>query len=382
MFLFVCWGDPFKGSSGTEIFVRYLALATARHGHLVHLVYGTRAPDGIDAENIVRHPIHHSRLPVVRTFKFRRSLASLVDDFLEQQSMDAVIFFGAGTYPGYVLQRLRAAPPLILYYAMDSMKTERMRSRGSKQFSGFYNLRQTGRYWAMIRAEQEALERADMVLASSLDTASNLQSDYEFDKSKIRLLYEGIPDDFSAGIDQTSPKRPVFFHVGGAPRKGTDLFLAALDLLQRKYSIRADGIITRARAVDEAGVRELGVSTKLYRFLDAETYKMLMASSTALVCPSYSEGFCLPVIEAAMLGVPSIVTNVGSLPELVKDTENGFVIPVGDVATLVERMRTLSTDDELRAKMKSTASQKARHFRISEVISRLVKLIESSKAKN
>src|SRR5262249_19544535 len=44
------------------------------------------------------------------------------------------------------------------------------------------------------------------------------------------------------------------------------------------------------------------------------------------VSPSRSEGFGVAVLEAAACGVPSVVTRVGGLPEIVQDGSTGLVV--------------------------------------------------------
>ena len=96
-------------------------------------------------------------------------------------------------------------------------------------------------------------------------------------------------------------------------------------------------------------------------------HREIYASCTALVVPSVSEGFCLPVIEAAMFGKPAIVSNAGSLPELVDDGIDGFVVPVGDVSILAQKMYILATDPKVVKQMSAKAKDKAHRFEINHV---------------
>ena len=72
----------------------------------------------------------------------------------------------------------------------------------------------------------------------------------------------------------------------------------------------------------------------------------IYASCTALIVPSVSEGFCLPVIEAAMFSKPAIVSNAGSLPELVDEGVDGYVVPVANVSLLADRIYILANDEK------------------------------------
>nr|WP_321223479.1 glycosyltransferase family 4 protein [uncultured Psychroserpens sp.] len=62
------------------------------------------------------------------------------------------------------------------------------------------------------------------------------------------------------------------------------------------------------------------------------------AISDVLVFPSYREGFPNVVLQAGAMQVPSIVTNINGCNEIIKDRENGLIIPVKDVSALLDSM--------------------------------------------
>jgi glycosyltransferase involved in cell wall biosynthesis len=63
-----------------------------------------------------------------------------------------------------------------------------------------------------------------------------------------------------------------------------------------------------------------------------------MARAAVLVLPSHSEGLGRVVLEAMATGAPVVATRVGGLPEIVEDGVTGFLVPVGDVDALAERV--------------------------------------------
>jgi glycosyltransferase involved in cell wall biosynthesis len=54
----------------------------------------------------------------------------------------------------------------------------------------------------------------------------------------------------------------------------------------------------------------------------------IMKSSDVLVFPSLSEGFGIGLLEAMASDLPIVATNVGSIPEIIKDKYNGVLVPV------------------------------------------------------
>jgi glycosyltransferase involved in cell wall biosynthesis len=57
--------------------------------------------------------------------------------------------------------------------------------------------------------------------------------------------------------------------------------------------------------------------------------------------------------------VPTVVSNVGGLPELVEDDETGYLCPVDDVDAFTDRTRALLTDEALHSRMAAAARSRA-----------------------
>lgn len=69
------------------------------------------------------------------------------------------------------------------------------------------------------------------------------------------------------------------------------------------------------------------------------------------VISSLSEALCLSLIEGMSAGKPSVATDTGGIPEVVKDGYNGFLVPPGDAERLADAILKLIYDPELRKTM-------------------------------
>lgn len=74
-----------------------------------------------------------------------------------------------------------------------------------------------------------------------------------------------------------------------------------------------------------------------------------------LLVPFRAPHFSRSVIEAAMLGVPSIVYDIASVNETVRDGQTGFVVPLGDVAAIGDRLTQIMADPSLKARLSAAA---------------------------
>ncbi len=91
-----------------------------------------------------------------------------------------------------------------------------------------------------------------------------------------------------------------------------------------------------------------------------------------LVLPSGQETSPMVIGEVMAAGKPVVATRVGGVPDLIDDPQTGFLVDVGDVQTLADRILRLLSDDSLRARMGQAAKEKAnRQFRSREVAARV-----------
>lgn len=93
-------------------------------------------------------------------------------------------------------------------------------------------------------------------------------------------------------------------------------------------------------------------------------------NSSVFVLSSRFEGFGLVIIEAMSCGVPVVAFNCPMGPdEIIRDGEDGFLVPVGDVHALAEKMRTLIQDQNLRMQFSEAAYRYSDRYRIDKISS-------------
>lgn len=79
------------------------------------------------------------------------------------------------------------------------------------------------------------------------------------------------------------------------------------------------------------------------------------AISTALVFPSYREGFPNVVMQAGAMGLPSIVSNINGCNEIIIEGENGTIIPVKNHNALLDAMKIVVENDAVLQKFTQNA---------------------------
>jgi glycosyltransferase involved in cell wall biosynthesis len=154
------------------------------------------------------------------------------------------------------------------------------------------------------------------------------------------------------------------------PIKRIDTLMEAFALVGAQYpesrlvivgdtvSQEGSGTLDRLEAMAfRLGVRERVIFTGLVD--DPMPY--INRFTVAVLC-SESEGLSNSIIEYMQAGRPIICTNTGGNPELVKDGHNGFLIPVGDVNALADRLERLLSDSVLARRMGKTGYEAVRSY--------------------
>lgn len=99
---------------------------------------------------------------------------------------------------------------------------------------------------------------------------------------------------------------------------------------------------------------------QVVRFLGMRTdMPELYAAMDVFVLPSYREGFPRSAVEAAAMGLPLVLANIRGCREVVADGENGYLVPVRDVEMLIDRVRCLINDPELRSRFGAASRRRA-----------------------
>jgi glycosyltransferase involved in cell wall biosynthesis len=82
----------------------------------------------------------------------------------------------------------------------------------------------------------------------------------------------------------------------------------------------------------------------------------LYASCDVWLCGSRSEGFHLPPLEALACRTPVVSTSVGGPIDVVEGGTNGWLVPIGDVAALADRLADVLRAPEERWRALSSAA--------------------------
>jgi glycosyltransferase involved in cell wall biosynthesis len=221
-----------------------------------------------------------------------------------------------------------------------------------------------------------SVQSADRVLAPSKYTLTRATKEQHLPIGKARKLAWSLGPEFdpqaapSAGfsLPQGFPPGRVILTVGRwearEAYKGADHLIRALPALLKIFpdvrlvAVGEGNDLPRLQSL----ARGSGVSDQVH-FLPFIAHHQLPNAydhCEVFAMPSRGEGFGLVFIEAMAQGKPLIGGAYGGTPEIIDDGINGYLVPYGDVAQLVDRLKRLLSNESLRREMGAQALAKAR----------------------
>ncbi|SKB26438.1 glycosyltransferase [Malaciobacter marinus] len=97
--------------------------------------------------------------------------------------------------------------------------------------------------------------------------------------------------------------------------------------------------------------------------------------SNILACTSQTESFGNVLVEAMACGVPVVSTKCGGPEEIIDDEADGYLVDIGDVDSMVEKINLILNDDELSNKLILNAKEKIKLFDSASIIKEYKKIL-------
>lgn len=204
-------------------------------------------------------------------------------------------------------------------------------------------------------------------------------------KQKFLEIFNGIDTNFYQQNQRTFVDKEKEFRILLASRltkrKGFNYAVDAFAQLAKKYShIRMQIAGGEGNAMTELReqVDNLGLNDKI-RFSglytkeeSAEIYNW----ADVFVMPSINEGMSNNLLEAMASGLPVLMTPTGGAEELVRDGENGYLIKMKNVDSIVKKLRILINNSEKCGELGRESRRMAEGMSWESVADEYIKLYE------
>jgi glycosyltransferase involved in cell wall biosynthesis len=208
------------------------------------------------------------------------------------------------------------------------------------------------------------LASADKVCSTSKTMASEI---HKYCANSVEITPFGI--DCAQFQPSSSDKHSEGEFVVGTvkslePVYGIEYLIRAFALLVRRYTgktklrlvIAGDGYLLAAL---QALTRELKIEhlTRFVGHISHEQVPQLLRKFSVFANLSNNESFGVAALEASACGLPVIATNVGNLPEIIRNLKTGIIVPARDPQATSEALFELLNDDQMRVNLGQAGRQ-------------------------
>lgn len=206
-------------------------------------------------------------------------------------------------------------------------------------------------------------------------------------EEKLLTIYTGIDtDQFSPEIkidiknELNLPKNTIIIGIVAVLRTAK----RHIDLIEAFSNIKSDKNI--ALIIIGSGPQKNNIKNfikeknlkNIYMLGHRENIDKILPSFDIFVLPSEMEALGTAILEASACGVACIGSNVGGIPEVIKDNKTGFLFESKNIKDLQNKLEKLINDDKLRRKFGKKAREEVlKNFSVKKMVENTQKLYEN-----
>jgi glycosyltransferase involved in cell wall biosynthesis len=312
-----------------------------------HRVVAVTMADG----EVTERPVPVRAISRALPFPARYGLVALRSGLIAR---GADVLYASATYAAAAAAAAAARKPWVAKLVSDPAYERARRTslfRGSLEDFGAADGLPLG---ALRRARTAVLRRARRIVVPSAYLAE-IALGWGLDENRVEVLPNPAPAERPDGAEDLPPGTLVF-----AGRLTAQKGLAtALEALVRVPAAR---LVLVGDGPDRAALEELARETGLdgrVEFRGSRPRRDVLrtlAGADAALLPSEWENLPHAAIEALAMGTPVVATAVGGVPEIVRDGENGLLVPPRDPQALAEAIERVIGDKPLRDRLAVAAA--------------------------
>jgi len=202
--------------------------------------------------------------------------------------------------------------------------------------------------------------KSKKIIAVSECTKRDIFKYFPWAKKKTRVIYEAVNSSVFYPTKRKKNKKFIIGYLGGlGKRKNVEFILElAKNLPNIEFKIGGAGR-EKERLEEIAKIHKLN-NVLFLGFITKEKMNAFYNSLDLFFFPSYYEGFGLPVLEAMACRIPVLVSDRGSLPEIVPNKNS--VIDIKNIESTLRRIKSIHKDKKIYNLMCKKNILKAREF--------------------
>ncbi|MDO9231256.1 MAG: glycosyltransferase family 1 protein [bacterium] len=247
------------------------------------------------------------------------------------------------------------------------------------------------KWWHIFINPKKICQTADKIIAVSQSTKDDLVRVYKIEPEKIAVILSAVADNFCI-IDRNNeklvkvkekynlPYKFILFFGTIEPRKNIIGLVRAFNLLQKNSSeyklvIAGEKGWMNEEIDDEIANSEFREKIQIINCVPDGDKVFLYNLASLFVYPSFFEGFGFPPLEAMKCGVPVIVSNNSSLPEIVGDA--GILIDPDKPEEIFLAMKEILENSKLRSDLIKKGLEKSKEFDWKKTAQKTLKVLSN-----
>ncbi len=226
------------------------------------------------------------------------------------------------------------------------------------------------------RLVKRAIGTPDVVISPSKFLKELYEERGFFKDTNVTVLPNPSPKKTAVKREPERSGPTKFLFVGQLERhKGIELLLDAVQKLEEPFQLHIAGDGALAQYVAEFASRDRRMH--FHGFISFEHISRIMSRTDAVIVPSLCyENSPTVIYEAFQVGVPVIASDIGGIPELIKEGENGWLVPPDNKEALVQAMQHVSENKETLWKRSSKIRDDAEQYALRRYVDKLEALLD------
>jgi len=216
--------------------------------------------------------------------------------------------------------------------------------------------------------------KSKKIICDSHYTKRDLERFFPFVKNKLDVVYLGYDSKKFYPLKKKNNKEFIVGYIGGlGKRKNVKIILKVAKELEKEnilFKIAGKGpelekLLELTNKLNLKNVEFVG-------FIPENRINLFYNSLDLFLFPSFYEGFGLPVLEAMACGVPVMVSDRASLPEIVGDA--GVIIDIENLRESVRKIKEIIKDKRLQKTLIKRGINRANNFNVDKMLEKTLKV--------
>lgn len=252
--------------------------------------------------------------------------------------------------------------------------------------------------WKLKTGTRYSVENSSSIITISQFSKRDIVKKYAKDvdsqklRDKITVAYPGYDDENYKVLEKSEVEKVLIKHgiwgdyiifIGTLqPRKNLERLIEAVANIEGIKLV----VVGKGKGLGKEGwmyeeilkaPRKFNIGRRVIftGFVEKGELVSLLNGAKAFVLPSLWEGFGIPIVEAMACGVPVIVSNVSSLPEVVGRA--GLLVDPASSSQIEQAIRSVLADKKLGTKLSKSGLEQAKKFSWRKMAKETLKALEN-----